>query len=93
MTLRQLYSAYERGKVTLCGTPSEIVDYMQTWVDGRAADGFMLAFHVLPDDLTAFVQHVVPEMQRRGVYRREYTGTTLRENLGLARPGNRHVSA
>lgn len=91
LTLRQLYSAYERGKVTLCGTPDVIADHMEEWLDTRAADGFMLAFHVLPNDMQDFVAHIVPEMQRRGRYRTGYAGRTLRENLGLARPANRHV--
>jgi FMN-dependent oxidoreductase (nitrilotriacetate monooxygenase family) len=92
LTLRQLYSSYERGKVTLCGTPEQIVDHMQEWIDGRAADGFMLAFHVLPNDMTGFVEHVIPELQRRGLYKTEYAGSTLRDNLGLGRPVNRHVA-
>ena len=93
LTLRQLYSSYERGKATLCGTPEQIVDQMQEWIDGKAADGFMLAFHVLPNDMTDFVKFVVPELQRRGLYRTEYEGTTLRDNLGLTRPANRYVTA
>jgi FMN-dependent oxidoreductase (nitrilotriacetate monooxygenase family) len=92
MTLRQIYSSYERGKVTLCGTPEQIVDHMAEWIDGKAADGFMLAPHVLPNDLQVFVARVVPELQRRGMLRTEYTGATLRENLGLARPENRHAA-
>jgi len=91
LTLRQLYSSYERGKVTLCGTPEQIVDHMEEWIDTRAADGFMLAFHVLPNDMTDFVKLVIPELQRRGRFRKEYSGQTLRENLGLARPANRHA--
>jgi hypothetical protein len=53
-----------------------------------AADGFMMQFATLPDGLNDFVTMVVPELQRRGLFRTEYTGTTLREHLGLARPGN-----
>ncbi len=90
LTLRQLYSSYERGKVTFCGTPGQITDHMMEWIEGGAADGFMMSFHVVPDDLSDFVQKVVPEMQRRGVYRQAYTGNTLREHLGLSRPANRH---
>lgn len=91
LTLRQLYTMYDRGKVTVCGTPEQIVDYMEEWVDGGAADGFMLAFHVVPNDTEEFVRKVVPEMQRRGRLRKEYTGTTLRDNLGLERPASRHA--
>jgi FMN-dependent oxidoreductase (nitrilotriacetate monooxygenase family) len=90
LTLRQLYASYERGKVTLCGTANQITDHMMEWMESDAADGFMMSFHVVPDDLSDFITHVVPEMQRRGIYRTEYTGSTLRENLGLARPVNRH---
>jgi len=93
LTLRQMYSRYERGKVTLCGTPQRIADEMQHWIESGAADGFMLAFHTLPDHLTDFTRRVVPELQRRGLFRREYSGSTLRDNLGLARPANRHAAA
>ncbi len=51
----------------------------------------MLAFHVLPNDMTDFVKLVIPELQRRGRFRKQYTGRTLRENLGLARPANRYA--
>jgi len=91
LTLRQLYMSYERGKVTVCGTAAQIVDQMEEWTDAKACDGFMLAPHVIPNDLREFVGEVVPELQRRGRLRKEYTGRTLRENLGLDRPVNRHV--
>ncbi|EJN02700.1 LLM class flavin-dependent oxidoreductase [Herbaspirillum sp. YR522] len=93
LTLRQLYSSYERGKVTVCGTPAQITDHMMEWIESGAADGFMLSCHLLPDDIDDFVDKVVPELQRRGVYRDRYTGTTLREHLGLERPLNRHAVA
>lgn len=89
LTLRQLYSSYERGKVTLCGTPSQITDHMMEWIEGDAADGFMLGFHLQLEDLAGFVEKVVPEMQRRGVYRDRYVGSTLRDHLGLERPVHR----
>ncbi|HEY0201955.1 MAG TPA: LLM class flavin-dependent oxidoreductase [Burkholderiaceae bacterium] len=92
MTLRQLYTSYERGKVTVCGTPTQIADHMEQWLRARAADGFMLSLHVLPNDLDPFVQLVVPELQRRGLARKDYTGSTLRHNLGLPTPRNRHAS-
>ena len=57
-----------------------------------ACDGFMLNFPILPDGLEAFVQNVVPELQRRGIFRTDYTGVTLRDTLGLARPANRHTT-
>ena len=92
LTLRQLYLRYERGNKTLCGTPTTIADHMEEWLTAGAADGFMLNFPILPDGLEAFVQKVVPELQRRGIFRTDYTGVTLRDHLGLARPANRHVA-
>lgn len=71
------------------GTPASIADEMQAWLDGEACDGFNVMFPWLPGGLYAFTERVVPELQRRGVFRREYEGSTLRENLGLPRPGNR----
>ena len=70
------------------GTPESIADEMQEWLQTEACDGFNIMFPYLPDGLTAFVERVVPELQRRGIFRRAYTGTTLREHLGLPRPGN-----
>jgi alkanesulfonate monooxygenase SsuD/methylene tetrahydromethanopterin reductase-like flavin-dependent oxidoreductase (luciferase family) len=91
LTLRQMYTMYERGKVTVCGTPAQIVDEMERWVEAKGCDGFMLAFHLVPDDLTDFARYVTPELQRRGRLRTAYEGKTLRENLGLARPANRYT--
>ena len=71
------------------GTPATIADEMQTWLDGGGSDGFNVMFPYLPGGLDDFVDRVAPELQRRGIYRREYEGTTLRENLGLPRPENR----
>jgi FMN-dependent oxidoreductase (nitrilotriacetate monooxygenase family) len=93
LTLRQLYMRYERGNKTLCGTVQTIADHMEAWLTGGAADGFMLNFPTLPDCLQDFVQKVVPELQRRGIFRQDYTGTTLRDHLGLARPANRFTVA
>jgi putative spermidine/putrescine transport system ATP-binding protein len=73
------------------GTPAEIADEMEAWVEAGACDGFMLSFHVVPDHMADFVRRVTPELQRRERFRREYTGRTLRENLGLARPENRYA--
>ena len=69
------------------GTPTLIADEMQAWLEGEACDGFNVMFPWLPGGLYAFTERVVPELQRRGLLRREYAGTTLRENLGLPRPG------
>jgi len=91
-TLRQLYLRYERGRKTIKGTPARIADVMQQWFTMPACDGFMLQFHILPDCLEQFVAGVVPELQRRGLFRRDYEGRMLRDHLGLPRPANPHTS-
>jgi FMN-dependent oxidoreductase (nitrilotriacetate monooxygenase family) len=71
------------------GTPQTIADEMEEWLIGEGSDGFNIMFPFLPAGLDDFVDLVVPELQRRGLFRREYEGATLRENLGLPRPDNR----
>jgi len=71
------------------GTPASIADAMEEWLAREASDGFNVMFPYLPEGLDDFVDRVVPELQRRGLFRREYEGRTLREHLGLARPPNR----
>ena len=71
------------------GTPVMIADQMEEWLLTDASDGFNITFPYLPAGLDDFVDLVVPELQRREIFRREYEGTTLRENLGLPRPENR----
>jgi alkanesulfonate monooxygenase len=71
------------------GTPQTIADSMEEWLVAEACDGFNVMFPYLPEGLDDFVDKVVPELQRRGIFRREYEGRTLRENLGLPRPRNR----
>lgn len=71
------------------GAPKAIADEMEEWLFTAAADGFNIMFSHAPGGLDDFVDLVVPELQRRGIFRREYEGATLRENLGLPRPGNR----
>ncbi|WP_240046664.1 LLM class flavin-dependent oxidoreductase [Paracraurococcus ruber] len=75
--------------LAMVGTPAMIADEMQEWLETEACDGFNVMFPYLPQGLEEFVDRVVPELQRRGIFRRDYEGTTLRENLGLPRPGNR----
>lgn len=70
------------------GTPASIAESMQEWLETRGCDGFNVMFPYLPQGLDDFVDKVVPELQRRGIFRREYEGATLRENLGLPRPAN-----
>jgi alkanesulfonate monooxygenase len=76
------------GGHALVGTPRTIADEMEEWLKRDACDGFNMMFPYLPAGLDDFVNLVVPELQRRGIFRREYEGTTLRENLGLPRPKN-----
>jgi len=71
------------------GTPVTIADEMEEWLEARGSDGFNVMFPYLPGGLDDFVDRVVPELQRRGLFRTEYEGTTLRDHLGLPRPKNR----
>ena len=91
MTLRQLaqHVGGSFGVLEMLGTPTMIADQMQEWFEGRGCDGFNVMFPYLPGGLDEFVDLVVPELQARGLFRREYEGATLRENLGLPRPANR----
>jgi alkanesulfonate monooxygenase len=75
--------------LAMVGTPQSIADEMQEWLETDASDGFTVMFPYLPGGLEDFVSRVVPELQRRGIFRRDYEGKTLRENLGLPRPKNR----
>jgi alkanesulfonate monooxygenase len=77
------------GGLAFVGTAKQIADGMEAWLHERACDGFNVMFPFLPAGLDDFVEQVVPELQRRGSFRREYEGKTLRENLGLPRPANR----
>ena len=90
LTVRQLAQiAGSYGGLALVGTPMMIADQMEEWLYGEACDGFNIMFPYVPGGLDDFVDRVVPELQRRGLFRREYEGKTLRENLGLPRPENR----
>ena len=70
------------------GTAKSIADEMEEWLVEEGSDGFNVMFPFLPAGLDDFVDKVVPELQRRGIFRKEYEGSTLRENLGPARPRN-----
>jgi len=88
-TLRELYNQVaQRTHRVVVGTPEQVADTIQLWFESGAADGFNVLYPVLPRSLDEFVAEVVPILQRRGLYRREYEGSTLRENLGLPRPPN-----
>ena len=70
----------------IVGGPKEIADRLEEMFTGRGCDGFVIAATYVPGSYADFVRHVVPELQRRGLFHGEYTGKTLRENLGLPRP-------
>jgi alkanesulfonate monooxygenase len=90
LTVRQLAQRLGGyGGLAMVGTPKTIADQMEEWLVTEASDGFNIMFPFLPAGLDEFVDRVVPELQRRGIFRREYEGATLRENLGLPRPENR----
>jgi len=78
--------------LAMVGTPKTIADEMEKWLYTEGSDGFTVMFPYLPGGLEDFVAHVVPELQRRGLFRRDYEGTTLREHLGLPRPHNHFFS-
>ncbi|PTI41538.1 LLM class flavin-dependent oxidoreductase [Staphylococcus casei] len=84
-TLRELlgYLSAGGGHLTLIGTPKDIVDTMELWMDCGVADGFNLMPPVLPNSLEDFVNLIIPEMQKRDLFRSSYDGTTFREHLGL----------
>lgn len=86
----QLYQhiAGARGHREIKGTPVQIADQLQEWFENGAADGFNVMPPYLPGGLDDFVDQVIPELQRRNIYKTEYSGSTLRENLGLQRPKN-----
>jgi FMN-dependent oxidoreductase (nitrilotriacetate monooxygenase family) len=88
LTVRQIISrlAGGRGHRVVAGTPEAIADTIEEWFHAGAADGFNVMPPLLPSGLDAFVDHVVPILQTRGLFRREYEGTTLRDRYGLTRP-------
>lgn len=90
LSIRQLAAkAGSFAGLAFVGTPKTIADEMETWLEERASDGFNMMFPWLPGGLDDFATQVIPELQRRGIFRKEYEGTTLRDHLGLPRPANR----
>ncbi len=94
-TLRELLRrlAGARGHRVVVGTPEQIADTIEQWFREGAADGFNVMPPALPAGLDAFVDHVVPILRARGLFRTEYSGPTLRDHLGLETPPNRHTTA
>jgi len=91
LSIRQLYlRAVTRGHAMVRGTPQKIADHIEEWFTGYGADGFNVMPPYLPGALDDFVDKVVPELQRRGLFRKEYEGKTLRDSLGLKRPASRY---
>ena len=89
LTVRELAQRMGRfGGLQMVGTAAEIADTMQRWLENDACDGFNVMFPTVPEGLDDFAALVVPELQRRGLFRTEYEGTTLREHLGLKKPSN-----
>ena len=93
LTIRELYLriAGSRGHRIIFGSPSQIADQLIEWVDNDAADGFNLMPPYFPGGFTDFIDLVIPELQKRGVFRTEYEGNTLRENLGLQQVPSRYA--
>ena len=92
MTVRQLAQLVggSFGALEMVGTPVTVADQIEEWLLTDACDGFNILFPYLPQGLDDVVDRLVPELQRRELLRRDYTGTTLREHLGLPRPANPH---
>jgi len=95
LSIRQLAMRYAAARIhwMVRGTPSYIADQLEHWFRNGAADGFNLLPATVPGAVNDFVDLVVPELQRRGLFRRKYEGKTLRENLGLPRPKSRFLTA
>lgn len=94
LTIRDLYTKMitSRGHGFVIGSVRQVADYIEEWFERRAFDGFSLMPQYLDGGVDDFVELVVPELQRRGIFRTEYEGRTLRENLGLARPVSRYTA-
>ena len=94
LTVRQLAQLVGGfGGLEIVGTPREIADTMQVWLETGAADGFNIMFPTVPAGLDDFTDLVIPELQRRGIFREDYEGHTLREHFGLPWPKNQFFPA
>jgi FMN-dependent oxidoreductase (nitrilotriacetate monooxygenase family) len=92
LTVRQVISRLGggRGHFEFIGTPEQVADTIVTWFEGGAADGFNIMAPALPSGLESFIEHVLPILRDKGLFREEYEGTTLREHYGLAVPANQY---
>lgn len=92
LSLRELALRFATPRSPFVGTPEQVADALQHWFEARGADGFN-TFESLPGELDLFVDEVVPILQRRGIYKRDYPGQTFRDTLGLDVPVNRYTAA
>jgi alkanesulfonate monooxygenase SsuD/methylene tetrahydromethanopterin reductase-like flavin-dependent oxidoreductase (luciferase family) len=90
LTVRQTYERIlpSMGHVTMKGSVSQVCDEIEDWYTSKACDGFNINMPVMPRSLNDFVELVIPELQRRGLFRKAYEGKTLRERMGLPVPVN-----
>ncbi|MEI9927003.1 MAG: nitrilotriacetate monooxygenase [Sphingomonas sp.] len=95
LTIRQLYQRVlpARGHFLVKGDAAAVADELEEWYRDGACDGFNIVAPYLPGGLADVVDILIPELQRRGLFRTEYEGTTLRDSLGLERPANRFFAA
>jgi alkanesulfonate monooxygenase SsuD/methylene tetrahydromethanopterin reductase-like flavin-dependent oxidoreductase (luciferase family) len=93
LTLREVHNimALSRGYLLVVGTPDTVVDTMEEWYQTEACDGFVILPAHFPEAFNDFTELAVPELRRRGLFREDYAGTTLRSHLGLAEPVNQYV--
>jgi FMN-dependent oxidoreductase (nitrilotriacetate monooxygenase family) len=94
LTIRQTYERVlpSMGHVTFKGSPKQVADEIEDWYTSKACDGFNISVPTVPRGLESFVDLVIPELQRRGLFHTDYTGKTLRENMGLPVPSNPYFS-
>lgn len=92
LTIRQLAQRVTDDAGTLVGTPDDVAGHIEEWFTGGGADGFNVVFPYLPGTLDDFTGLVIPELQRRGLFRTSYPGRTLRGHLGLPRPASRQAT-
>ncbi|BCP55542.1 monooxygenase [Kaistia sp. 32K] len=92
LTVREIIAQGGGAHRLVVGSPEQIADHIQSWFEAGAADGFNIMSDVYPDGLAAFSDHVVPVLQKRGLFRTEYEGRTLREHYGVPAPENIHTA-